>query len=114
MGKRKIHGLDNVGLTRRPTCASASAFRARGAGATVVAARTASATAASAANNIFRMLVFLNAIPHLMLISWLALVHLSSGGVAEGLPFAAISLMCASYFIKGAAETVEWIRSRLK
>lgn len=62
----------------------------------------------------FRMLVFLIAVPHLMLISWLALVHLSSGAVADGLPFAAISLMCASYFVKGAAETVEWIRSRLK
>jgi hypothetical protein len=62
----------------------------------------------------FRMLVFLIAVPHLMLISWLALAHLSSGGVADGLPFAAISLMCASYFVKGAAETIEWVRSRIR
>jgi hypothetical protein len=62
----------------------------------------------------FRMLVFLIAAPHLMLISWLALVYLSSGAVADGLPFAAISLMCASYFVRGAAETVEWIRSRIR
>jgi hypothetical protein len=62
----------------------------------------------------FKMLVFLIAVPHLTLISWLALVYLSSGRVAEGLPFAAISLMCASYFVKGAAETIELGRSRLK
>lgn len=61
----------------------------------------------------FRMLVFLIALPHLMLISWLALVYLSSGQVADGLPFAAISLMCASYFVKGAAETIEYVKSRI-
>lgn len=89
-------------------------FRARGAGATVVAVRIASATVASARNDMFRMLVFLIASPHLILISWLGLVYLSSGHVAEGLPFAAISLMCVSYFINGATETIGWVKDRIK
>jgi hypothetical protein len=79
----------------------------------VVVARTASATVANARNDMFRMLVFLIAVPHLMLISWLGLFCLSSGRLSEGLPFAAIALMCASYFVKGAAETIGWIRSRI-
>lgn len=61
----------------------------------------------------FRMLVFLIATPLLLLISKLALIYVSSGYLAEGLPFAAICVMCASYFFKGAAETVGYIRSRI-
>lgn len=79
-----------------------------------VTARTASAKVADAVSEMFRMLVFLIAIPNLMLISWLALVCLSSGQLTEGLPFAAICLMCASYFVKGATETISYIRSLLK
>lgn len=62
----------------------------------------------------FRMLVFLVALPHWIAMAWLGLACLSAGQVAEGLPFWAICLMCASYLVKGATETVEWIRSRIK
>lgn len=62
----------------------------------------------------FRMLVFLLASPYIALISWMGAVYISAGKLEEGLPLAALTLMCVSYFAKGAAETVEWIRSRLK
>lgn len=62
----------------------------------------------------FRMLVFLIALPYLMLLSWLGFVYLASGHITEGLPFAAITIMCGSYFLKGACETVDYIRSRIK
>ena len=62
----------------------------------------------------FRMLVFLIAFQPIMLVSWLALVCLSSGDLKEGLPMCAISLMCFSYFIKGAVETGNYVRSFLK
>lgn len=62
----------------------------------------------------FRMLVFLIALPQIGLISWLGTVYLSKGCLAEGLPFAALALMCVSYLVKGVAETVEWIRGRIK
>lgn len=62
----------------------------------------------------FKVLVFLVALEPLILTSWLGLVYISSGKISEGLPFAAISLMCLSYMVKGVAETVSLIRSRLK
>lgn len=62
----------------------------------------------------FRMLVFLIAFPHWLAMAWLGLVCLSSGEISQGLPFWAVCLMCASYFFKGALETVEYIRSRIK
>lgn len=62
----------------------------------------------------FKMLVFLIALPHLMLLFWLGAVCLTSGHLTEGLPFAAIGLMCVSYFVKGSCETIEYIRSRIK
>lgn len=79
-----------------------------------VAARDADAKAASAASSMFRMLVFLIAVPNLMLVSWLGLVCLSSGNLTEGLPFAAMCLMCSDYFVRGAAETIEYVRGRIK
>lgn len=62
----------------------------------------------------FRMLVFLIAAPHLFAMAWLGLIYLSSGYVSEGLPFMAVCLMCCSYFVKGATETIEYIRGRIK
>lgn len=62
----------------------------------------------------FKMLVFLLASPYVALTSWMGAAYLSAGHLEEGLPLLALSLMCVSYFVKGAAETVEWIRGRLK
>lgn len=62
----------------------------------------------------FRMLVFLLATPLLLLMSKFALIYVSSGYLAEGLPFAAVCLMCGSYFVKGAAETINYVQSKIK
>lgn len=62
----------------------------------------------------FRMLVFLIALPQIGLISWLGAVYLSKGLLAEALPLLALTLMCVSYLVKGAADTAEWVRGRLK
>lgn len=62
----------------------------------------------------FKMLVFLVASPLLLLVSKFALLYMSSGYLAEGLPFAAVSLMCLSYFAKGATETIDYVRTRIK
>ena len=60
------------------------------------------------------MLVFLIALPQIGLVSWLGAVYLSKGFLTESLPFLALTLMCISYLFKGAQETVEWIRGKLK
>lgn len=62
----------------------------------------------------FRMLVFLIALPQIGLISWLGAVYLSKGCLAEGLPFAALALMCVSYLVKGAADTIAHVKGMLK
>lgn len=62
----------------------------------------------------FRMLVFLVSAPLVLLMSKFALVYISSGYLAEGLPFAAVCLMCGSYFVKGAAETIDYVQSKIK
>lgn len=62
----------------------------------------------------FRMLVFVVAIQPVMLVSWLALVYLSSGMISEGLPFAAIALMCSSYFVKGATEVFRFLKDKIR
>lgn len=62
----------------------------------------------------FKMLVFVVAIQPIMLVSWLALVYLSSGMVSEGLPFAAMALMCSSYFVKGAFEVFGFLKNKIK
>jgi len=62
----------------------------------------------------FRMLVFLVAAPKIWLTFQLATVYISTGYVEQGLPFAAIVLMASSYFLKGAAEAVEYVRGRIK
>lgn len=99
---------------RRLICASASAARAAGVIASVASARNASAKAASTVSEMFRMLVFLIASPQILAVSWLGVVCLNSGHMEEGLPLLGICLMCCSYFVKGAAETFEYIRSRIK
>jgi len=62
----------------------------------------------------FKMLVFILALDPLLIVFYLALVNISSGKVSEGLPYAAISLMSLSYFVKGACEAASYIKSRLK
>lgn len=61
-----------------------------------------------------KMLLFIMALEPLMLVSWLSIVYLSSGHFTEGLPFAAISIMCAGCFFKGFIETVDLFRSGKK
>jgi len=60
------------------------------------------------------MLVFLIAAPNLLLISWLAIVLVSSGDIAQGLPFASLLLMSVSYFVAGAREAFVYLRGFLK
>jgi len=62
----------------------------------------------------FKMLVFVVAAQPIMLVSWLALIYLSSGMISEGLPFAAITLMCASYFFGGASEVFKFLKGKIK
>lgn len=62
----------------------------------------------------FKMLVFVVAIQPIMLVAWLAVVYLSSGMVSEGLPFAAVTLMCCSYFFKGVSEAFRILRDKIK
>lgn len=62
----------------------------------------------------FKILVFLIALEPFLLTSWLGLVCLSSGKISDSIPFLAISLMSLSYLAKGAVETFELVKSRLK
>lgn len=62
----------------------------------------------------FKMLVFLVAVQPVILAAWLAMALLFSGKISEGLPFAAIALMCVSYFVKGASEVFSFLKSRIK
>lgn len=62
----------------------------------------------------FKMLVFLLALEPLLLTAWIGVSYLASGYVSQSLPFIAISLMCIVYFVRGAVETVNYIRSRIK
>jgi hypothetical protein len=76
--------------------------------------RAAPVRAAPARGEMFRMLVFLVAAPKIWLTFQLSLVYMSSGHVEQGLPFAAITLMAVSYFLKGAVEAAEYVRSKIK
>jgi len=60
------------------------------------------------------MLVFVVAIQPIMLVSGVALEYILSGNISEGLPFAAIALMCLTYFLKGAVEAFGYLKSKIK
>ena len=62
----------------------------------------------------FKMLLFLVALEPLLMVFYLSLLNISSGKIAEGLPFAAISIMTLSYFARGASETISYVKSLMK
>lgn len=62
----------------------------------------------------FKMLVFLVALEPILLVFYITLNALNSGKVHEGLPYAAICLMCVSYFAKGAVDTFKYVKQFLK
>lgn len=80
-----------------------SAYHARKAPATSVFARIASARAAPARLEMFKMLVFLIASPYVGLVSWMGAVYLSQGYLSEALPLVALTLMSVSYLTKGGS-----------
>ena len=81
---------------------------------TSVPAKVAPARAAPARGDMFRMLVFLIAAPKIWLTFQLSLAYMSSGYIEQSLPFVAITLMTVSYFLKGAVEAAEYVRSKIR
>jgi len=96
-------------------CASVIVAPARRDRAASVFARAASAMDAPARRaEMFKILVFLIALPKILAIMWLCFACLHAGQLAAGLPFAALTLMSFSYVVRGWLEVVEEIRTRLK
>jgi hypothetical protein len=96
-------------------CASVIVAPARRDRADSACAKVASARDAPARRaELFKILVFLIALPKIFAIVWLCFACLHAGQLAAGLPFAALALMSFSYVVKGSLEVVEEIRTRLK
>jgi|688.fasta_scaffold100726_5 hypothetical protein len=62
----------------------------------------------------FKMLVFILSFEALLTLGWIGLSYLSFGRLVQSLPYLAIVMMCVSYFMKGASETISYIKSHLK
>lgn len=62
----------------------------------------------------FKMLVFLVAAPQVAIMSWLALLLLSSGDFGSGLPLASLVLMSVSYLVSGAGEVFKGVKERIR
>lgn len=85
-----------------------------GASAKDVAAKIANARAASAASEVFRILLFLIAFPYLTAIARIGAVCLSSGDLSDALPFLAICVMCISYLFRGLSQVIARLQAAVK
>ena len=85
-----------------------------GASAKDVAAKIANARAASAANEVFRILLFLIAFPHLAAMAWIGAIYLSVGDSSAALPFLAICIMCISNLFRGLSQVVARLQAAVK
>ena len=54
------------------------------------------------------------AAPKIWLTFQLSLAYMSSGYIEQSLPFVAITLMTVIYFLKGAVEAAEYVRSKIR